>query len=287
MGTMKLHLRILLAFSLSFLILLWSFVRHINTSPAFGSAVSQPQIRIAFYTVGLGSGYFQLALDLFRSAYANFCTNSLTHVDYYVFSNQPSPRNVPSNFHVIPTVKQGWPFDSQDRFKWIHKHASENPNYDYILWMDADQRFERPICYDLLGELVAVAHPHYFDGDIDDYPYETRPESKAFVPENSRVQNYFSAHVFGGTRNKVVTAMNVMNDWMEEDLSRGIEARVEDESYLNAYLYFNIPTVVLSRIFVWPEGYEDEFPTMLARHGGKSEAAAIARYIEHKPRDDP
>jgi len=80
--------------------------------------------------------------------------------------------------------------------------------------------------------------------------------------------------------------MNVMNDWLEEDLSRGIEARVEDESYLNAYLYYNIPTVVLSRIFVWPEGYENEFPNMFARHGGRSEAAAIARYMADKPRND-
>ena len=277
-------LQILLAFSLSFLILLWSFVRHINTSPSFRPPVSQPEIRIAFYTVGLGSGYFQLALDLFRSASANFCTNSLTHVDYYVFSNQPRPRNVPSNFYVIPKVKQGWPFDSQDRFKWIHNHASEHPNYDYLLWMDADQQFERPVCYDLLGELIAVAHPHYFEGP---YPYESRPESKAFVPsENSRVQNYFSAHIFGGTWNKAVPAMKVMNDWMEEDLSKGIQALVDDESYLNAYFYFNYPTVVLSRIFVWPEGYENEFPNMFARHGGRSEAAAIARYMADKPRND-
>src|ERR1700737_256415 len=166
-------------------------------SPAPHSAVSQHPLRIAFYTTGLGAGYFRFPLDLFESAAANFCVNqSIIHTDYYVFSNQQAPVDATSkNIHIIPTEKRGWPFDSQDRFLWIHDHALKHPNYDYILWMDADQLFERPICFDLLGELVAVAHPHLFDGVEHSFPYEDRPESKAYVPAiNGRTQPYFSAH---------------------------------------------------------------------------------------------
>jgi hypothetical protein len=61
---------------------------------------------------------------------------------------------------------------------------------------------------------------------------------------------------------------------------------VDDESYLNAYFYHNVPTVVLSRIFVWPEGYEEKYAEELGRHGGRNEAAAIARYIADKPREE-
>jgi hypothetical protein len=245
-------------------------------------------LRVAFYTVGLGSGYFRLALDLLESASANFCRNQFVQVDYFVFSDQPVPSNFSANWHIVPEVKRGWPFDSQDRFKWMRTHALENPSYDYLLWMDADQKFERPICFDMLGELVAAAHPHYFDDSVTGYPYENRAESKAFIPaENARVQNYFSAHFFGGAYHKMLAALKTMNDWMEDDLSRSIQARVDDESYLNAYFYHNFPTVVLSRIFVWPEGYENEFPDMLARHGGRTEAAALARLMLSKPRNDP
>jgi hypothetical protein len=239
---------------------------------------------VAFYTAGLGDGYFRLALEMYQSASLYFCVNNFVHVDYFVFSNKPRPEGLPSNFHIIPTVKTTWPFDSQGRFKWVHTHAVQNPHYDYILWMDADQLFERPICFDFLGELVAVAHSHYYEGT---YPYEGRPESKAFVPaENSRVQSYFSGQFFGGSYLKMVPAMKTMNDWVEEDTAHGIQALVDDESHLNAYFYHNFPTVVLSRIFVWPEGFEDQFSDLLRRHGGRSEAAAIARLMVNKPRND-
>ena len=281
-------MRLLPALFVTLAALVLYYMAFLCDSSPFRSNVSEAKVRVAFYTVGLGSGYFRLAMDLFESASAQFCTNSFVQVDYYVFSNQPVPEGLPPNFHIIPAVKRGWPFDSQDRFRWIHAHATENANYDYLLWMDADQRFERPICFDMLGELVAVAHPHYFDSEADGYPYETRPESKAFVPQENRfVQNYFSAHFFGGIHAKMITAMKTMNEWMEEDLAQGIQARVDDESYLNAYFYFNFPTVVLSRIFVWPEGYEDQLAEVLARHGGRREAAAIARYMIDKPRNDP
>jgi hypothetical protein len=281
---------VLLAFASLLALASFAFWRHHDDFlPAAG--VLHPEaapIRVAFYTVGLGSGYFRLAVDLLESASSNFCRNHFVRVDYFVFSDQPVPSNFSSNFHIIPTVKRGWPFDSQDRFKWMHVHASANPTYDYIMWMDADQRFERPVCFDMMGELVAVAHPHYFDGAAAKYPYESRPESKAFIPfENGGVQNYFSAHFFGGVYHKMVTALRVMNEWMEDDLARSIQAKVDDESYLNAYFYHNFPTVVLSRIFVWPEGYEKEFPEMLARHGGRNEAAALARLMVTKPRNDP
>jgi hypothetical protein len=259
-----------------------------NAVPPETAAKPQP-LRIAFYTVGLGVGYFNLALDLFNSASQYFCTNAPIQVDFFVFSNQPAPDDLPSNYHLIPTVKRGWPYDSQDRFKWMFQHAADDPALDYILWMDADQRFERPVCYDMLGELVAVAHSHYVDSQKDGYPYESRPESRAYVPaENGRVQNYFSCHFFGGTYSKMMLALRTMYEWLEEDLKKDIHARVEDESYLNAYFYYNFPTVVLSRIFVWPEGYENKLQWVLNRHGGRDNAAAIARYMkeEDKPRSD-
>src|SRR5579871_1507947 len=277
----------LLASAIILLTIFTSALLWLRIQRAGSVAVATPEIRVAFYTIGLGKGYFLLALQLVKSATENFCANKSVHIDYYIFSNHEIPQNSQSNLHIIPKVKRGWPSDSLDRFKWIHEHASQHRNYDYVLWMDADQRFERPICYDVLGELVAVAHPHYYDGQRG-YPYETRLQSKAFVPAyNSRIQNYFSAHIFGGTHSKILSATKVMNDWLDEDLSKDIHARVDDESYLNAYFYHNFPTVVLSRIFVWPEGGEIKYQEILRRHGGRGSAAAVARHIIGKPRTDP
>lgn len=77
-----------------------------------------------------------------------------------------------------------------------------------------DQKFELPICWDLLGELVTVAHPHYYDGVAFHFPYESRPDSKAYIPfDKARVQNYFSAHFFGGMHTEVLTAVKTMHEW--------------------------------------------------------------------------
>jgi len=245
------------------------------------------KLHIAFYTGGLGAGYFRWAYEFLESATEHFCKNDFVQVDYFIFSNHPAPANFPANYHVLPVVERGWPHDSQDKFIWIHEHATANPDYDYILWMDAAQRFERPICFDLLGELVAVAHPHYYDGVTSHFPYESHVESKAYIPfDNARVQQYYSSNFFGGTYAKILSATKTIYDWMEEDLIKGFHARMKDESYLNAYFYYNFPTAVLSRIFVWPDGYENQMSLMLDRHGGRSEAAAVARYMANKPHED-
>lgn len=55
-------------------------------------------------------------------------------------------------------------------------------------------------------------------------------------------------------------------EWTLVDRAAGIQARVDDESYLQRYFMENCPTVTLSYAFVYPEGLERPWsPTVKPR----------------------
>ena len=61
-----------------------------------------------------------------------------------------------------------------------------------------------PVCEDLFGDLVGVAHAHYPMGSST-HPFETDQRSTAFLPqEHERKQPYFVGAVFGGRTKRVL-----------------------------------------------------------------------------------
>ena len=60
------------------------------------------------------------------------------------------------------------------------------------------------------------------------------------------------------------------------DRAAGIQAAVDDESYLQRYFMENCPTVTLSYAFVYPEGVERPWS-----HTVKRMALAVAKQAKH------
>ena len=255
-----------------------------NTSSNSTVLLPLPRFRVGVYTVGLGLSYFQLALDFVSSGQRYLCADRPdVLIEYFVFTNHEwkdaaggvwqadMDRDVDSsNVHLLAQSKRGWPYDSDLRYEFMDNHTdamaaevereggaafAQSPiAFTHYVWSDADNHFVAPVCEELLSELVATQHPHIFTGCDAPYPYEDRPESKAHVPRTmQRLFPYFTAHLYSGTATRFKHLVNTLAENTRIDRANNIQAKVDDESHLQAYLVEHIPTNVLSRAFAWPE----------------------------------
>ncbi|KAJ1548424.1 hypothetical protein HK405_003243 [Cladochytrium tenue] len=228
----------------------------------------QRPVRVAWFTSGLGEQYFFMAAYQVAETRRHFCADRpWVHSDFFVFTNASEDQKAAwllgdterFNTTCVHKSPRGWPMDSEDRFKWIAEVLENRMDeYDYAIWQDSDNQLAHPVCLDLMGSLVGAMHPHI---GADSGPYESNNESMAYIPDSGYLP-YFSAHIFGGTPAEILKLTRTCAKWTDLDHSRGIQARVDDESYLNAYFHkARYPTKMLSRGFVWPDyGDKDWFP---------------------------
>jgi hypothetical protein len=81
---------------------------------------------------------------------------------------------------LLSTTQLGWPTDTLNKFKnlvdankgeWLEVRSGKKgestilpfSSFDFAYMTDADQEFRRPVCEDILGTRVALAHPQYWD----------------------------------------------------------------------------------------------------------------------------
>ena len=258
---------------------------HIAPRPAHTSAaasslqsvngsLSVPRFRVGVYTIGLGVSYFQLALMLVESGQRHFCQDRPdVLVDYFVFTNRDwADADVDtvvdtSSVQLVRQAKRGWPFDSDLRYEFIDNHTNEMSAefastpipFTHYVWVDADNHFAAPVCSELLGALVATQHPHFLAYETRAWPYESSQKSRAYVPQSmQRLAPYYTAHLFAATAERFKHLVKTLAENTRIDRAANVQAVYDDESHLNAYLVNeHIPSAVLSRAYVWPEGKDD------------------------------
>ncbi|TKS70001.1 Globoside alpha-1,3-N-acetylgalactosaminyltransferase 1 [Collichthys lucidus] len=86
----------------------------------------------------------------------------------------------------------------------------------------------------------------------DRFPYERRPESKAYIPADEG-DYYYTAAVWGGYLEEMYKLVKYCYTQSEEDAKNNIEAVWQEESHLNRYLLYNKPTKVLSSEYLWSD----------------------------------
>ena len=89
-----------------------------------GGSLLKPGLRptrVAFFTIGLGPAYFDLAMKQVAATEAHFCVGQPYTVHSFVFTDQFNDTSAASNTSVtfIPKKSQGWPRDSDERFTWL------------------------------------------------------------------------------------------------------------------------------------------------------------------------
>ncbi|KAA0716846.1 Globoside alpha-1,3-N-acetylgalactosaminyltransferase 1 [Triplophysa tibetana] len=221
------------------------------------SIYKQQNITIATTVFALGK-YTQFLKNFLESAeqqyFVGFC------VRYYIFTDKPEE---------IPVVKLG-----NERYLTVIKVPSSNRwqeitlrrmeklekliegllanEADYVFSLDVDTKFYGHWGAESLGRLVGVIHPGYYQTSRNQFPYERRPESQAFVPLEEG-DYYYGGAVIGGLVRDVLQLAKTCRKQLEADAAKSIEAVWQEESHLNKYFIYNKPSKLLSPEYLWQD----------------------------------
>lgn len=182
-------------------------------------------------------------------------------VTYYIFTD--NGQDVPKvqlakgrNISVVSVPRATrWQDVVLGRMKWatitIDKQIRNEA--DYLFMMDIDSLFHNRFGAESLSRLSAVLHRSYYkNANRNKFPYERRPESKAYIPPDEG-DYYYTAAVWGGYLEDMYKLVKYCYMQSEEDAKNKIEAVWQEESHLNKYLLYNKPTKVLSPEYLWSD----------------------------------
>ncbi|MBN3316954.1 GBGT1 acetylgalactosaminyltransferase, partial [Atractosteus spatula] len=181
-------------------------------------------------------------------------------LNYYVFSDHlgevPKVSLAPGrNLTAIQVPKfDRWQEISLRRMEIIRETIEEQIRREaqYIYCLDVDMHFQNRVGAEVLGELVAAVHAWFYYSHRDQFPYERRPASAAYVPFNWG-DFYYPAAVFGGLVDDVYRLVKTCKENLLVDKRNNVEAAWQEESHLNQYLIRNKPTKLLSSEYMWDD----------------------------------
>ncbi|KAI5089619.1 globoside alpha-1,3-N-acetylgalactosaminyltransferase 1, like 3 isoform X2, partial [Silurus meridionalis] len=217
----------------------------------------QKNITVATTVFAVGK-YVRFLKDLLESAEQHFMVGYRVH--YYIFTDLP---------HEVPVLTLGegrrlkimktagssrWQEISLRRMEMIEKLIEEEllNNADYIFSLDVDSKFYGHWGAESLGDLVGVLHAWFFGLSRDQFTYERRPESQAYIPF-SEGDYYYGGAVIGGRLANVLKLTKTCRMQLDLDRANKIEAVWQEESHLNKYFLYNKPTKLLSPEYLWDD----------------------------------
>ncbi|XP_065735121.1 globoside alpha-1,3-N-acetylgalactosaminyltransferase 1 [Phocoena phocoena] len=220
--------------------------------------IYQPLNLTVGVTVFAVGKYTQFVQHFLESAEQFFMQGFRVH--YYVFTNDPTavPRvRLGSGrlVSIIPVLRQArWEEISTRRMQSISQHIAERAHreVDYLFCLHVDMVFRNPWGPETLGDLVAAIHPGYFAVPRQQFPYERRPLSTAFVADGEG-DFYYGGEVFGGRVAKVYEFTRGCHMGMLADKANGIMAAWQEESHLNRRFISHKPSKVLSPEYLWDD----------------------------------
>lgn len=214
--------------------------------------------KVAILYIALGR-YICFWKDFYKS-----CEEKLLNCEKHYFiwtDNESFDYCDAKNVTVIKSKKKGWPYDTVLRFEMFLMQEKELSKYDYIYFFNANMQFINdvdlaeiaPQSWHTSG-IVAGLHPNDFDDDIapDVFPYERRKKSTAYIPFGHG-KHYVCGAFNGGTTNGFLKMCKELSRNVRIDLENDIEAVVDDESHLNAYIA-DKEYLLAGRAYGFPEG---------------------------------
>ncbi|XP_073688247.1 globoside alpha-1,3-N-acetylgalactosaminyltransferase 1-like [Garra rufa] len=229
----------------------------------------QQNLTIATTVFALGK-YTRFIKDFLESAEQHYFVGFRVH--FYLFTDQPES---------VPEVKMGenrsltvlkvqslnrWQDISMNRMEKLEK-LIENKlagKADYIFCLDVDTMFYGRWGAESLGRLVGVIHPWLFDYPRNQFTYERRPESLAYIPAGEG-DYYYAGAAFGGTLEDVHNLTKTCKEHLNIDAANSIEAVWQEESHLNKYFLLNKPSKLLSPEYMWRGISEGAAPIKIVR----------------------
>uniref|UniRef100_A0A673TYM5 Glycosyltransferase 6 domain containing 1 n=1 Tax=Suricata suricatta TaxID=37032 RepID=A0A673TYM5_SURSU len=133
---------------------------------------------------------------------------------------------------------------------YITEHIQHEVNF--LFSMTVNQVFKNDFGVETLGKSVAQLHAWWYFRHAENFPYERRPKSAAFIPFGEGDFYYHSA-IFGGTPHEVVAFIKEYQKGVTSDNRNGLKSIYEH--YLNKYLFINKPTKLLSPEHNWDPNF--------------------------------
>ncbi|XP_076843781.1 globoside alpha-1,3-N-acetylgalactosaminyltransferase 1-like isoform X2 [Brachyhypopomus gauderio] len=206
-------------------------------------------ITIATTVFALGK-YVRFLKDFLESAEKHYMQGY--HVHYYIFTDQPEavPMVTLGANRSLTTLKipssNRWQDISLGRMEKLEKLIENRlaNEVDYIFSLDVDSKFYGHWGAETLGDIVAVIHPGYYSTACDEFPYERRPESQAYIPYGDG-DYYYGGAVIGGLVKEVHKAVKTCRKQLDVDKANSIEAAWQEESHLNRVSRITVEMAVL------------------------------------------
>ncbi|XP_037654418.1 globoside alpha-1,3-N-acetylgalactosaminyltransferase 1 isoform X1 [Choloepus didactylus] len=181
-------------------------------------------------------------------------------VHYYIFTDNPVaiphvPLSPSRLLSIIPIQGYShWEEISTRRMETISQHIATRAHreVDYLFCLDVDMVFRNPWGAETLGDLVAAIHPGYYAVSRQQFPYERRHVSTAFVAD-SEGDFYYGGAVFGGRVASVYEFTRGCHMAILADKANGIMAAWQEESHLNRRFISHKPSKVLSPEYIWDD----------------------------------
>lgn len=217
------------------------------------------KIAITFWGTGL---YLNYLYNWYESLENKFLPG--VDKEYFVFTDG-SIQDIPDNVHLIKIPHYGFPDTFNMTFEEMLKLEDRVADCDWLVSVDADMNVWKEIKYDEFFDdtkkYIGVHHPcHFMNMNPHvDYPgaYDVSTDTNACVKNIIDMNIYWQGCLWGGKVPHVFDMMRAIDGWTKDDVSRGVQAKYYEESYMNKWFLLNRKdTHTLSPSFAFPEMFE-------------------------------
>lgn len=196
------------------------------------------------------NAYFILGLRLVRR-FMHFYKGNMI-VKFYFFSDVDPAQYLPSNINISyhNTQHKSWVDGTNSKFKSILE-LEKGCTSDYLYYFDADTNVIKDFTEKwFIGNLVGGEHYGNKSYLSDGKGFDRNPKGNSYVPEDSKKPyTYYYGAFFGGNTERMISMCKILREWQKEDQNRGYEPPVNDESYINKFFHYAVPTTVATKDF--------------------------------------
>jgi histo-blood group ABO system transferase len=196
--------------------------------------------------------YIQFVESLLDSIEENFLNGH--EISALVFTDHEIEESS-ENVRIVKIDHEPWPIPTLKRYHYFMKEEEYISQFDYCFYLDVDMRIVGKVGDEILGDLVATQHPGFWFKNHNEFSYERRPKSTAYIPYDEG-KMYYAGGFNGGKPEHFLKMSKTIVDNIEKDFENNLIAVWHDESHMNRYLLNNPPTVELTPSYCYPEAVE-------------------------------
>jgi len=190
---------------------------------------------------------------------------------YFVFTDGDLEGS-PDNIVKMEIPHYGFPATYHKTFEEMLKLKDKVSDCEWLVSVDADLYAWEEIKYsdffDDSKKYLGVHHPCHKVGfqPHNQYPgsYDVNPLSNACIDDSIMDMSvYYQGCLWGGKVPYIFDMMHQIDEWTKEDVSKNIQARYYEESYMNKwFLTHRDETHTLASDYAFPEMFEQycDFP---------------------------